>query len=81
VRAGLARRVVVIGAESTGKTTLAQALAENLGTVWVPEYGRWYWEGRRCLADQEWDTGEFHGSPRRSDHWKRTWPAGPPTGW
>lgn len=58
-RAALARRVVVIGAESTGKTTLAQALAESLGTVWVPEYGRTYWEGRRYLADQRWDTGEF----------------------
>ena len=58
-RAGLARRVVVIGAESTGKTTLAQALAESLGTVWVPEYGRWYWAGRRYLADQGWDTDEF----------------------
>ncbi|MDH3261402.1 MAG: AAA family ATPase [Acidimicrobiia bacterium] len=58
-RAELARRVVVIGAESTGKTTLAQALANSLGTVWVPEYGRWYWEGRRYLADQRWDTDEF----------------------
>lgn len=58
-RAALARRVVAIGAESTGKTTLAQAMAETLGTVWVPEYGRTYWEGRRYLADQRWDTGEF----------------------
>lgn len=48
VRAGLARRVVVVGAESTGKTTLAAALAEALRarggahglTRWVPEYGR-----------------------------------------
>jgi NadR type nicotinamide-nucleotide adenylyltransferase len=58
-RAGLARRVVVIGAESTGKTTLAQDLAGSLETVWVPEYGRWYWEGRSYLADQGWDTDEF----------------------
>jgi NadR type nicotinamide-nucleotide adenylyltransferase len=58
-RADLARRVVVIGSESTGKTTLARALAESLGTVWVPEYGRWYWEGRRYLTDQRWETDEF----------------------
>jgi NadR type nicotinamide-nucleotide adenylyltransferase len=58
-RAGLARRVVVIGAESTGKTTLARALADALGTVWVPEYGRTYWEGRRYLTDQRWDPDEF----------------------
>jgi NadR type nicotinamide-nucleotide adenylyltransferase len=58
-RAELTRRAVVIGAESTGKTTLAQDLTHALGTVWVPEYGRWYWEGRRYLADRRWDTEEF----------------------
>ncbi len=44
VRAHFVRRVVLIGAESTGKTTLAAELAETFGTVWVPEYGREYWE-------------------------------------
>lgn len=38
-RAELARRVVLVGAESTGKSTLAEALAVELGTVWVPEHG------------------------------------------
>lgn len=33
-------RLVLLGAESSGKTTLATALAEALGTVWVPEFGR-----------------------------------------
>ena len=33
-------RVVVTGSECTGKTTLAQALAEHYDTVWVPEYVR-----------------------------------------
>ena len=33
-------RLVLLGAESSGKTTLATALAEALGTGWVPEYGR-----------------------------------------
>jgi HTH-type transcriptional regulator, transcriptional repressor of NAD biosynthesis genes len=58
-RAALARRVVLAGAESTGKTTLAQGLAGALGTVWVPEYGRVYWEGRRHLRDQGWAVEEF----------------------
>lgn len=58
-RAALARRIVTVGAESTGKTTLAEGLAARLGTVWVPEHGRWYWEGRRHLADQSWSTDEF----------------------
>lgn len=40
----LVRKVVFLGAESTGKTTIAQALAERLGTRWMPEYGREYWE-------------------------------------
>jgi HTH-type transcriptional regulator, transcriptional repressor of NAD biosynthesis genes len=40
VRAWFVRRVVVVGAESTGTTTLARDLAANYGTGWVPEYGR-----------------------------------------
>jgi NadR type nicotinamide-nucleotide adenylyltransferase len=44
VRAYFVRRVVLIGAESTGKTTLAQQLAERFETTWVPEYGREHWE-------------------------------------
>jgi HTH-type transcriptional repressor of NAD biosynthesis genes len=48
VRGGLARRVVVVGAESTGTTTLSRDLAVALRghggahalTRWVPEYGR-----------------------------------------
>lgn len=58
-RAALARRVVVAGAESTGKTTLARALAQHYRTAWVPEYGREYWEGRRYLNDQSWTSAEF----------------------
>jgi NadR type nicotinamide-nucleotide adenylyltransferase len=44
VRAYFVRRVVLIGAESTGKTTLAQLLAKRFNTTWVPEYGREHWE-------------------------------------
>jgi HTH-type transcriptional regulator, transcriptional repressor of NAD biosynthesis genes len=48
VRARLARRIVVVGAESTGTTTLSRDLAAALRarggphalTRWVPEYGR-----------------------------------------
>lgn len=42
VRAHFVKRVVLIGVESTGKTTLAQELAAALDTNWVPEYGRQY---------------------------------------
>jgi len=33
-------RVAILGAESSGKSTLAEALASHYGTVWVPEYLR-----------------------------------------
>ncbi|MFF3394971.1 AAA family ATPase [Streptomyces sp. NPDC002669] len=57
VRAALARRVVVLGAESTGTTTMALALADHYrrrGGIWartgcVPEYGREFSE--RKLAE------------------------------
>lgn len=39
-RAGLCKRVVVCGAESSGTTTLARGLAELYRTTVVPEYGR-----------------------------------------
>jgi nicotinamide riboside kinase len=35
-------KIVVIGPESTGKSTLSAALAHKLHTVWVPEYARTY---------------------------------------
>jgi NadR type nicotinamide-nucleotide adenylyltransferase len=41
------RRLALLGGESTGKTTLARALAEHLQTAWVPEYGRQRWEELR----------------------------------
>lgn len=44
VRPYYARRVALLGAESTGKSTLADKLAERFETVWVPEYGRPYCE-------------------------------------
>ena len=44
VRAYYVKRVCVVGAESTGTTTMAEALAAHYKTVWVPEYGRAYCE-------------------------------------
>lgn len=38
------RLICLIGAECTGKTTLAQALAQQMGGVWVPEYLRSFTE-------------------------------------
>lgn len=37
-------RIVLTGAESTGKTTLAAQLADHYNTVWLPEYVRTFVE-------------------------------------
>jgi NadR type nicotinamide-nucleotide adenylyltransferase len=48
------KRLALLGGESSGKTTLARALAHALSTVWVPEYGRQRWEELRAtLTAQE----------------------------
>lgn len=52
----LVHKIVFLGAPSSGKTTLAQALAKRLNTQWMPEYGRTYWEEYqidRRLAPEE----------------------------
>jgi NadR type nicotinamide-nucleotide adenylyltransferase len=60
VRGYLAKRVCVIGAESTGTTTLARDLAAHYRTVWVPEFGREYSEGRLLRGiSTDWATEEF----------------------
>ena len=53
VRPYFVRRVAILGAESTGKTTLARALADRFQTVWVPEYAREYLSARAqpCTRD------------------------------
>jgi HTH-type transcriptional regulator, transcriptional repressor of NAD biosynthesis genes len=60
MRAAYVRRVCVVGAESTGTSTLALDLATHYGTVRVSEYGREYCE--RKWADgytTDWTSEEF----------------------
>ena len=52
------KRVCLLGAESTGKSTLAEALARRYGTLWNPEYGRPYTQIGRP-ADAPWTSWEF----------------------
>jgi NadR type nicotinamide-nucleotide adenylyltransferase len=60
----LITRVVFLGAPSTGKTTLARELAKVYKTVWVPEYGREYWDAhqneRRLTLEQLVEIAEGH---------------------
>jgi NadR type nicotinamide-nucleotide adenylyltransferase len=37
-------KIVITGAESTGKSTLAESLATHFQTIWIPEYSRTYVE-------------------------------------
>jgi NadR type nicotinamide-nucleotide adenylyltransferase len=60
VRAHFAKRVLVVGAESTGKTTLAADLARRFRTVWVPEYGRAYTEKKIAEGTVDhWRAADF----------------------
>ncbi|MCW2778893.1 MAG: cytidyltransferase [Frankiales bacterium] len=65
VRAWYARRVVVVGAESTGTTTLASALAARLGCPWVPEFGRAWTVERPGGPTAPWRSEEFDLVARR----------------
>lgn len=46
VYASFVERIALLGGESTGKSTLAPALAQALGTLHVAEYGRELWVQR-----------------------------------
>jgi HTH-type transcriptional regulator, transcriptional repressor of NAD biosynthesis genes len=69
VDGGDVARVCLLGAESTGKTTLARALAETYETAWVPEYGRVYTELGRP-ADAPWTSWEFTHIARVQCWWE-----------
>lgn len=46
VYASFVGRIGLLGGESSGKTTLAAALAAHLQTRWAAEFGREHWEAR-----------------------------------
>lgn len=60
----LITNVVFLGAPCSGKTTLAERLAMDLFTQWMPEYGREYWEkhqlNRRLSTEQLVEIAEGH---------------------
>jgi nicotinamide riboside kinase len=43
----VAEKVVFVGAESTGKSTLVEHLAREFDTAYVPEIGRYVWEEKK----------------------------------
>jgi HTH-type transcriptional regulator, transcriptional repressor of NAD biosynthesis genes len=47
----LPRTIAFLGGESTGKSTLAQALVKHLGAEYVPEFAREYWVTKGGVFD------------------------------
>lgn len=60
----LVANIALLGAPSTGKTTLAARLADEFHTAWMPEYGREYWDthqvNHRLTLEQLVDLAEGH---------------------
>lgn len=55
-------KIVFVGAESTGKSTLVEHLAREFDTVFVPEIGRYVWQEKkgRLGADDYVDIAQLH---------------------
>ncbi len=64
VYSDLITKVTFVGAMSTGKTTICKELSKKYDTIWMPEYGREYWEehqiDRRINAEQMVEIGRRH---------------------
>lgn len=65
---------VFVGAPSTGKTTLCTRLAQEFDTLWMPEYGREYWDiynvNRRLTLEQLEEIARGHRE-REDEMWGR----------
>jgi NadR type nicotinamide-nucleotide adenylyltransferase len=60
----LVTNIVFMGAPSTGKTTIAERMAKEFDTAWMPEYGREYWDEHqidmRLTPEQLLEIAEGH---------------------
>lgn len=61
------RRIAVLGAESSGKSTLCGALARRYATVWVPEYLREFVDTHGRVPFEEDQAGIAHTQRARED--------------
>ncbi len=55
----IVKRVCILGAESTGTTTLAKELANRFKTAWVVEFGRYYSICKKASKFSRWENKEF----------------------
>jgi NadR type nicotinamide-nucleotide adenylyltransferase len=71
VRQLYCRRICVLGAESTGTTTLAKALARHYQTYWVPEYGRYHTEAMLTAGTEiDWNSQDFDFIAAQQQAWE-----------
>lgn len=75
------KRVIITGAESTGSTTLATALAAHLGCAWVPEYGRDFAANRPGGPPAPWQDAEFVEIAAQQNALENTAATRSTTGW
>jgi len=54
-------KIAIVGAESTGKSTMSAYLAKHYHTIWVPEYAREYCEKLTEPPTWQDEINMFHG--------------------
>jgi NadR type nicotinamide-nucleotide adenylyltransferase len=60
-------RIAILGAESTGKSTLAETLARRHGTLWVPEYLREFVDAFQRVPHEDDQAGIARTQRARED--------------
>jgi HTH-type transcriptional regulator, transcriptional repressor of NAD biosynthesis genes len=65
VYSSLIQKVVFVGTESTGKTTLAREMAKEFQTLWTHEFGRELWEAQNLAG-----TFQDHLKVARTQHYR-----------
>jgi len=55
------KKIAIVGPESTGKSTISQALAKHYHVPWVPEYARYYCAALTTDCTLQDEINMFHG--------------------
>lgn len=61
------KKIAVVGPESTGKSTVTRMLAAHYGTLWVPEYARYYCAALTGPCSLQDEINMFHGQVALED--------------
>lgn len=63
------KKIAIVGPESTGKSSLAEGLANHYNTVWVPEYARGFLDTLGRPYEQSDLVKIAHGQLQLEDEW------------